>query len=362
MKKIWLVVLVLIINVYITKIGNAEELKNQIWQGDWIFNRYSSASGGSLNIFDCTENFCNFKIATYNGAHTCDIEGKLKTNGTTGNYTERLVTVGGKFENANVNFNLDTKKNIIKVTSDNDYNFFCGMNGYFVGDYENEKNPLRYNTGFDCWNKNLTETEKTICASPDISIASKELIERYKFIQTKEWYNNREKCHANEKCLWDFYVFSIKSGYEKRQGKSFDLYEYMGALSEQSLYYPTDFAILKDYFKKNMSQDDYQEWIASFSQISSDSDKCENCHYHEYGLAGLYTIVESVFYINKQNEIWLAFLHNDKKPNNNCITFYTIPEKNIKDIPPVFNKWLERVKPYFPNNIKLKHFKTAKNK
>ena len=128
----------------------------------------------------------------------------------------------------------------------------------------------------------------------------------------------------------------------------------MGELADDALYYPTDFSLLTDFFIKNMPADDYDTWISSFSQISLDNNKCNNCHYHEYGLAGLYTIMESAFYIN-QNEIWLAFIDNDDEQQN-YIVVYALSDKTEKNIPPEFDEWLNILKKYHPESIKLKYF------
>lgn len=131
----------------------------------------------------------------------------------------------------------------------------------------------------------------------------------------------------------------------------------MGNLDKDKLYYPTDFVLLDDYFRTNMDNADYETWKAAFSQISLADNSCQKCHYHSYGVAGMYTSMESAFYIN-HNEIWLAFLHLDNKGNNknNCIVVYAPKGKTIKDIPEKYNNWLNRLTPYFPAGINLKHF------
>ena len=58
-----------------------------------------------------------------------------------------------------------------------------------------------------------------------------------------------------------------------KKGKIVNLYDYMGELSDDALYYPTDFSLLTDFFIKNMPADDYDTWISSFSQISLDNNK-----------------------------------------------------------------------------------------
>ncbi|MBP3687362.1 MAG: hypothetical protein J6J35_03240 [Alphaproteobacteria bacterium] len=353
--------LILILGLLLTFTPNARADKpnDSSWSGVWIYNRYSNTPFGSLTITDCKNNQCDFTIGTMNGAHTCSLEGKLKINADKAEYREKYETPEGKDEEIIVTFELDNAKRIIKIDANDQSRFYCGMQGYFIGEYENENNPLRYDTGFDCWNKDITDAEKTICASENLAQASKEMIKNYQSQQTKEWYNKRENCHNNQDCLWDFYISSIKSSYEKEHKRPLNLYEYMGNLAEDSLYYPTDFSLLTDFFIKNMPKEDYEEWTATFSQIALDNNKCANCHYHTYGVAGLYTIMESAFYISK-DEIWLAFLPLDDEENEKYIIVYTLPNYEEKDIPLVFNNWLKRLTPYFPNGIKLKHFTNPK--
>ena len=311
----------------------AEENKNSAWEGVWEYGRYVENLFGSLKITDCKGDFCHFNIVTANGAHTCNLEGKLKIDADKGEYKIRVDNFEGKYDDIIVTFNLDTNKNIIEVDANYVSRRYCGMQGYFTGEYENENNPLRYDTGFDCWAKNLTDIEQTVCASKKLARASKEMTEKYPSLQTKEWYNKRSDCSTDKKCLWNFYISSIKSGYEKEQGKSLNLYEYMGNLSEDALYYPTDFSLLTDYLARNMEKKDYDEWVSNFSQISMEDNKCDKCYYRQYGVAGLYTIMESAFYIDK-DEIWLAFLHRDyKHPQEEYIVIYTLPDKEKKTFP-----------------------------
>ena len=325
------------------------------WNGVWEYQRYATGKSGALEINNCTDNQCDFSISTANGAHLCNLEGKLEIKANKGEYKNRIEAPDGKYDDVVVTFTLDTDKNAIDVEANYMSRMYCGMQGNFIGSYENKNNPLRYDTGFDCRAKNLTDTEQTICASEKLARASKEIAKNYSFLQTAEWYNKRANCHTDEKCIWEFYISTIKSGY-KEQDKRLNLYEYMGNLSEDELYYPTDFSLIADFLIRNMENNDYNEFVSNFAQISLDDNKCDKCYYHTYGLAGLYTITESAFYIDK-NEIWVAFLHSDyANPQDEYIVIYALPNKEEKDIPAVFNTWLDRIKPHFPNGIKLKFF------
>lgn len=334
----------------------AKETDNSIWNGIWEYQRYSKLSG-TLEITNCKDNQCHFNIKTANGAHVCNIEGKLKTDADKAEYRERIETSESKNEDIIITFELNTDRKIIKVSANSFAHIYCGMQGDFLGEYENKNNPLRYNTGFDCWTKNQTDTERAICASPKLANASKEMVENYRFMQSVKWYKERDACRDNEICLWNFYTSSIKLGYEEKHNKTLNFYEYIGNISEDTVYYPTDFSLLTDFFIKNMPNEDYEEWTANFSQITVG--KCEQCHYLQYGVAGLYTFRESVFYIDK-NGIWLAFLHTSDNPQEGYIILYTFPDNTEKDIPSEFNDWLGRLKPYFPKGIKIKYFTEVK--
>ena len=79
-------------------------------------------------------------------------------------------------------------------------------------------------------------------------------------------------------------------------------------LEKNKFFTPTDFTLIDKYLRENIEKQDYEDWIHTFGTMVSDD--CHNCYFLTYGLAGLFTIEESAFYINK-DEIWLAFLHND---------------------------------------------------
>jgi hypothetical protein len=348
---------ILVFALFITLSTNVQAGKpdNFPWNGIWEYGRYSTDLSGSLNITDCQNNQCVFQIDTASGAHTCSLSGQIKINGNTGEYRKKSNLSDGKDDEIIVTFELDNTKKIITIDANFQSQIYCGLQGQFTGKYENEHNPLRYDTGFDCWNKNITETEKTICSSKNLATANREMLEKHPNLQTKEWYQQRETCRNNENCLWAFYISSIQSSYETEHKHPLNLYDYMGKLSENSVFYPTDFSLLTDFFIKNMPKDDYNEWTATFSQIAMDNNQCDNCYYRQYGVAGIYTIMESAFYIDKDT-IWIAFLHTDDEDKDKYIVMYALADYTEKDIPASFHNWLERLKPYFPNGIKLKHF------
>jgi len=333
------------------------------WEGTWLYARYYNGMDGSLQISDCQDNKCKFDIGTFNGAHTCSVSGSITIDKNHAIFTETT----NYFENEPpattlITMVLNPEKRIITVKrEDNNSNRYCGMQGYFEGEYEHEDNPLRYKTGFDCWGKELSETQKVICASEDLAAADLELEKNYSSVQTKEWIKQRDECGKDEKCLWEFYVKSIRKTYETNAKKTLNLYEYLGVVNNDEIYYPTDFTLLNDYFLKNMIPKDYEAWRPSLVRISLDRKECDECHYMTYGVAGLYTIYESAFYINKK-EIWLAFISaNLEDGEDKYIIVYAPAGKTENDIPEKYDDWLTRLKKYYPKGIKLKNFKENKH-
>ena len=59
-------------------------------------------------------------------------------------------------------------------------------------------------------------------------------------------------------------------------------------------------------------------------------------------------------FTNKTNN--KKYIGQAENPKERYIIVYTFPEKEEKDIPIVFGDWLNRLKPHFPNGIKLKYF------
>ena len=218
------------------------------WEGKWEVGRYHNDFAGHLIIQNCKNNECDFDIGTANGAHTCTINGKLKINGNKAQFRKKSVYNYAENEKyAVIDFKLNQQKRTIKVKGN--YvagRLHCGMQGYFEGEYENENNPLRFKTSFDCRAENISETEKTICADADLAAADVEMDKKYKAAITSEWKQKRDECKTDINCLWNFYVSSLIEEYKKSTNQDVNLYEYLGALEENGLYYPTDFTLLQD--------------------------------------------------------------------------------------------------------------------
>ena len=329
------------------------------WKGVWIIDRYSNSTGGTLEIKNCKNDSCEFDLGTSSGLHTCSFGGRMAINGNEAEHKETVKDYDDKEREFLVNFKLNQEKNIITVTGEGYHLEYCGAGGYFEGEYENENNPLRYETGFDCWAKDLTDTEKTICANELLAKADKEISAKYKDVMPLGWEKERDACETDIDCLWNFYSDYVRHGYERKADKDLNLYEYMGNIDKDKFFTPTDFTLIDKYLRENMEKQDYEDWISAFGVMSSDN--CHNCHFLSYGLPGLFTSIESAFYIDK-DEIWVAFLYNDyDNDKNNYIVMYAPKGRTEELIPVEYYNWLERLKPYFQNGIKLKHFTNPMN-
>ncbi len=340
-------------------IGSNSLHAQPLWEGKWIYERYLSSIGGSLQITNCRDNKCHFEIITYHGAHTCDINGEMAVNENTAVFTDKAE----EFEPETpyiIKFTLDAQKRRITVKKeDKNSNIYCGMRGYFEGEYEHETNPLRYKTDFDCWGDDLTAAQKEICASEDLSKADLEVAKNYAHLKTDEWYAKREQCAADEKCLWEFYVKTIRNGYEKRAEKPLNLFEYLGKCPEYM--YPDSLILFQDYLQNNMAKEDYDEMRISLSDRYSENGENNQYCYYTYGVPGLYTLYETAFYIDAK-EIWLAFISaNYDDENKNHIIVYAPHGKTENDIPKKFEDWIERLKKNYPQGIKLKYFREHQN-
>ena len=327
------------------------------WEGEWLYGRYSIMSGGSLSINNCKNNVCDFEIMTSTGAHGCSLDGKLKINGNKAQYIDQSRNSrcsDGK--TAIIQFNLDSAKQIIDVENISSCGRYCGVQGNYLGKYENENNPLRFDTGFDCWKSDLSDTEKTICSTRHLAQADKEISTEHPEIMTDDWKAERDKCNTKVDCLWDYYISSLKKEYRADNKPDVDIYKYMNNPDDDKLYYPMDYVLLDDYFRKNMEDKYYQELIISFGYVAMGINQCQNCYYHQYGIAGLFAWYSSSFYINNKNEIWIAFVSaNLENPEDEEIIVFAPPGNEEKDMPEKIKSWVDHLLPY-KKGIRLKYF------
>lgn len=324
-------------------VAHAQELSE--WQGKWEFGRYWDGAGGSLIISDCQKDKCRFEIGTVNGAHTCSVEGEISVSDNQAIFEEEMdFGEGGEKIKTQIAMTLDRTKNIITVQNKSGNNVYCGMRGFFDGEYENEKNPYRYQTSFDCWAQDLSATKKVICSSKELSSLDKEYVLLFDNQVDDKSLN---KCADDEVCLKDFYLSQIKSKFSK-DGK-IDMFSYVQQF-KKSYFYPTDFALLRNYLQNNMSAVDYGAWQVSLSD--SYEQDCQDCFMLNFGVPGLYTEYESAFYFDA-TEMWLAFVSANLKDSSQIIVYTNSSSQNM---PEGISEWIERQKKYHKGEIKIKKF------
>ncbi len=310
---------------------------NSPWEGKWEMGRYTAAAGGLLDIHDCMNEKCLFRITSLHGVHTCDVNGVMAIDKNHARFYKSTGEYGDEFSAEEILFELDPMKRIIDVQHKSGQ--FCGMRGYIDGIYEHETLPYRYPTSFDCWRDNLNQAEITICASRKLSQADVEFDTNYKSFKTAEWFGNRNKCQKDEACLWDFYKKAIKEAFEKNTKSSFNLWEYV-RYQKQKWYYPTDLALLRDYFEANMKEPYFSAWTVTLGDDSYTA-SCENCLAKSYGIAGLYTICESAWYID-EHEMWISFVSaNLDAPEDEKILVFASQGKTLDDMPVFVKEYTE---------------------
>ena len=331
------------------------------WEGKWEYGRYIPSIGGGLTIKNCSATKCQFDLGTYHGAHSCWVEGEIILNGNKGRFFNKASDFDrqslGIDADEELRFELDAEKHIIQITRISGR--FCGMRGDLEGDYEHESLPYRFKTSFDCWAKNLTAAEKTICSDQHLSKADMEFAINYAGGKTPEWFEKRNKCGEDKSCLWTFYKNAILASYIKTNHEVYNLYNYTQS-QRQKWFYPTDLVLLHDFFLKSMDKKYYSAWTVSLDDDSYTSD-CDNCLAKSYGVAGMYKIYESALYVDNQ-EVWLAFVSaNLPEPEDKNIIVYAPKGKTLSDMPKAikdFTDYLVNSGFYKADSLKLIAFKT----
>ena len=131
----------------------------------------------------------------------CGVDGQMKINGKTAQYHKCMkISEDEEAKESIVYFQIDEQKNTITVDFEGERQFYCGLQGYFEGVYENQKNPLRYKTSYNCWQNNLNNTEKQICATAKLANADIEMNKKYPQAMTNDWKKERNICQDDVKC------------------------------------------------------------------------------------------------------------------------------------------------------------------
>lgn len=324
------------------------------WEGRWSRGRYNYKVGGIIIINECTDKSCKFELYASHGGNTCQADGTFKINGNHAEYYKKIRENGDNFDER-IAFELNPDKRVIEVKRLEGH--FCGWNAFIDGTYEHESLPMRYPTSFDCWAKNLTQSEIKICASEKLSKADLEFDGNYKSEKNDAWYQQRNLCLDDEECLLNFYKKSIRQAFEKKYNQSFSLYNYVQK-QQFSWHSPTDLFFLNEFLEQQLPKGYFGPLTASFDDYAY-NEECSECIARDYEVNGFRKIYESSFYID-QNQVWLAFVSaNLEEPEDKNILVFAPMDKKLEDMPtPIkdFVDYLTKSNYYDENSVKLKHF------
>lgn len=115
------------------------EITSQKWAGKWQLNAQDAVLGGMMEIFNCDDTTCDFKLESWYDLHICDVEGKIKINGDKAEYngkkyqydrdtdTEYFIPVGILFQ-----MESEDKMSLHYVNADS-FSAFCGMQATLEG-------------------------------------------------------------------------------------------------------------------------------------------------------------------------------------------------------------------------------------
>lgn len=109
------------------------------WMGKWYLNDQDTVFGGVMEIFDCVDTTCDFKLKSWYDLHICDVEGKIKISADKAEYngkkyqydretdTEYFIPVGILFQ-----MEAEDKMNLHFINADS-FSAFCGIQATLEG-------------------------------------------------------------------------------------------------------------------------------------------------------------------------------------------------------------------------------------
>ena len=109
------------------------------WVGKWYLNDQDTVFGGMMEIFDCVDTTCDFKLESWYNLHICDVEGKIKIRADKAEYngkkyqydretdTEYFIPVGILFQ-----MESEDKMNLHFINADS-FSAFCGIQATLEG-------------------------------------------------------------------------------------------------------------------------------------------------------------------------------------------------------------------------------------
>lgn len=305
--------------------------------GEWVYSPGYNGVGGAMEIKDCANNKCKIEFTTYNGAHTCELDdGILVLDGNTA-----FATIKDEYSGNDCKITITTESNNIINVSDNEKcNFLCGMSGVFTGRWQNAHAPLIYSAGFDC-ERATTDVELTVCRDKNLAQYDSEVNILYKLSSgqrttQKRWLAARNKCKTDEKCLTTQYDARLHELVSSITKDKFNLFDYAHLVSDDGWFYPERVILISNFIKNKIGDDEYAKFIACSNRTTKNIFN-KNEIFAGYGCPGLFTIMESAIYIDK-NQIWISYLDDGK-----IITY--APQNEDGQMPPTpLSEWLQDLK------------------
>ncbi len=115
------------------------ETTTQIWADKWILNNQDTFFGGVMEIFNCDDTTCDFKLDSWYDLHICEAEGKIEITGINAEHkgkkyqydretdTEYFIPVG-------ILFQMESRdKMSLQYSNADSFSAFCGMQATLEG-------------------------------------------------------------------------------------------------------------------------------------------------------------------------------------------------------------------------------------
>lgn len=312
--------------------------------GEWVYHPDYNGVGGTMKIKDCINNKCKIEFNTYNGAHTCELDDTILNLGR----KSAVATIKDEYSGNDCEITITTKSdNVINVSDNKNCNFLCGMSGVFTGRWQNTRAPLMYSAGFDC-ERATTDVELMICRDKDLAQYDSEVNALYKVSSgqkstQKKWLRLRNQCQTDVKCLTEQYDSRLRELVSLITKAEFNLFDYARLISDDGWFFPNQAILISNFIKNKIGDDEYEKFISCSNRATKNIFN-ENEIFAGYGCPGLFTIMESAIYIDK-NHIWISYLDDDE------IVTYAPQNNMLQTVPLPLSEWLQDLKKRTKDNI-----------
>lgn len=324
-----LVLLTVLLELYCLT-ANATNPFQGIWKSD----------NGQIGITNCQEKKCKIEIITANGAHTCEIVEELTAlSNHSAVFQLKDLNIDGDNKKRLLPINLSLSRQVITVTippsSKDAARGYCGMQGFFEGEYTNSNIPRVYKTSFNC-DKAKTKIEVVICQSEELAHADKVMAKLYHllitkrlnyiFIQQKEWLQDRNTCSASsdlKQCLSNKYrdrILVLQQEFINGSTSSqslktnnnvpynFDYLLFLSKLTDQNPFEIYTDPPLQNYLNVFVPKNTVEKILpAVFYEIRMEYFD-DSLIMITGGAPGLYTICEGALVLTKDHQTWLAYI------------------------------------------------------